>query len=141
MVSIQPTISSQRHMSMQLALINSRRYLPSYSSMVTCQPCNGKLSMLADAVSYLLMTNLVQTPQPTQGEGEASRQAESALCLNLKRLKPEDELRRIFGSKFISSEGHDTSEGKGQQYSCGCQFINHCCLPNSTRYSCGSIFR
>ncbi len=35
----------------------------------------------------------------------------SALRVNLKKLKVEDELRRIFGSKFIKSGRHNDDEG------------------------------
>ena len=44
-------------------------------------------------------------------EGEASGAPAKALQVNLKKLKTQDELRRIFGAKFINSEGRDSDEG------------------------------
>ena len=44
-------------------------------------------------------------------EQSSSENGLQALQVNTKKLKIEDELRRIFGSKFISSGRHDEDEG------------------------------
>ena len=49
-------------------------------------------------------------------EGQSSQvNVSSVLQVNLRKLKIEDELRRIFGSKFMSSGRHDEDEGANKQ--------------------------
>lgn len=67
------------------------------------------LQLGVDVSSYALL----QADSSEYGQGKTSNSNPvSVLTLNYKRLKPQDELRRIFGSKIISQE--DRSEDSGE---------------------------